>query len=438
MSNTSFSVKMRSILTLLFLFIFSSSSFAQIATNRLDSLFNILEAEQLAKGEITITQNGKVLYRKSFDTDDVNKTKYRIGSITKVFTAALTFQLIDAQKLALTDRLAKFFPNLPNADKITIEQLLGHRSGLANYTDNTDFDNWKLKPKSQEELLALIKGQKPDFEPNSRASYCNTNYLLLSFILEQVYKKSYSTILSEKIIKPVGLKNTYYGSYAGYGETEAISYKYLNNQWNAEPAVNLNNFSGAGAIISTTDDLCQFISVLFQGKIVSKKSLETMKRLQDRYGKGLFPYGNESHPGFGHNGKTEGFASSLQYYPEKKLAIAYCTNGEVYTKTKILDHVFKACFGLPDTLPTFCPIQLSDQQLNNFIGTYRSNNGMGITSHIQNGQLLLSLKGQDFELLPIGPSEFRNKPFGCFFDFAKEGKQLLIHDVESTYELEKR
>ena len=347
------------------------------------------------------------------------------------------YQLIETQQLRLTDKISRFFPDLPNANKITIAQLLGHRSGLASFTTHTEYDSWKEQPKTHAELLTMIKNQKPDFEPGAKADYNNSNYLLLSYILEQLYQKSYKAIVTEKIIQPLGLEHTYYGDQVGFQAQEAISYKYFNNRWKEDRAAYLDNFSGAGALLSTPADLCQFMISLFSGRLLRQPSLDTMKQMQDGYGKGLFPYGDTSYPGFGHNGKTEGFGASLQYYPQSHLAIAYCTNGEVYPKAKILNHVLKACLGMADTIPTFKPIKLATSQLEGFTGRYGASSGMEIVSRLETGKLLLSLKGQDFELTPIATNEFWNKAYGFFFRFAKVGKQLLITDVEDEYELTK-
>src|ERR1700744_415461 len=116
---------------------------SQVNRARLDSLFQYLTAKDLAIGSLAITQNGKVIYQHSFGKDQTPGTEYRIGSITKVFTALFIYQLIDTHRVSLTDKLSRYFPDLPNANKITIAQLLGHRSGLANFTNNTDFDTWK-------------------------------------------------------------------------------------------------------------------------------------------------------------------------------------------------------------------------------------------------------------------------------------------------------
>ncbi|WDF77309.1 serine hydrolase [Mucilaginibacter sp. KACC 22773] len=408
---------------------------AQIDRARLDSLFHYLSTGDLAIGSLTITQNGKMIYQRSFGKDQNPSTEYRIGSITKVFTAILTYQLIDGRRLTLSDRLSLFFPGLPNADKVTVAQLLGHRSGLANFTNNTDFDTWKDQPKTHAELLEMISRQKPDFEPDAKADYNNSNYLLLGYIAEKLYGQPYQNVVTNQIIRPLGLKHTYYGEKVGFMPGEATSYKYFDSNWKPDRAVCLDNFGGAGALISTPRDLCSFITALFSGKLISAGSLAIMKTMRDGYGKGLFPYGDALNPGFGHNGKTEGFGSSMQYYPKEGLAIAYCTNGEVFPKARILDHIFKACFHISDTLETFQSVQLDSTRLSAFTGTYSAPSGMQVVNRLDKGKLLISVKGKDFELTAISPNEFWNKPFGFFFYFDDGGKRLLLQDVGDVYEL---
>lgn len=406
---------------------------------KLDSLFNILAAQNLAIGSIAITQNGKLIYERTFGKGQTGTTLYRIGSITKVFTAVMIYELIDEKKIFLEDTLAAFFRGLPNAGQITIADMLGHRSGLPNFTAlSTNFDTWKGQPQTHEQLLDLIRNQRPDFNPGAKADYNNSNFLLLGYILEKIYHKPYKDIVRERIINKVGLSNTYYGDHAGFQGDETASYKYADNQWQQEKAVYLDNFSGAGAIISTPGDLCKFVKAIFNGELISRASIVRMTRIEkDGYGWGLFPYGDDPHPGYGHNGKTEGFASSIQYYPGNDLAIGYCTCGEVYPKDLILDAVFKICFREPMLIPTFMTTKLTDRQLEPFVGTYQGDNGLQVSSSADSDRLQLKLKGQEFILEPFSDHEFRNVRFGFFFDFDRDGKQLVIHDAASTYTLHK-
>ena len=159
---------------------------------KLDSLFNILAEKNKAMGSLTISKNGTVLYNKaigySFISDNEKKTstnitKYRIGSISKMFTATMIFQLIEEGKIKLTTTLDTYFPNIPNANKITISNLLNHRSGIHNLTDNPDYTTWMTQPKTHDEILSIISKSKVDFQPNEKASYSNSNYIILGYII---------------------------------------------------------------------------------------------------------------------------------------------------------------------------------------------------------------------------------------------------------------
>lgn len=415
---------------------------------KLDSLFNNLVSNNMGMGSIAISKNGRVIYQRAFGNAAMSpadtikataNTEYRLGSITKMFTATLIFQLIEKKKLNLTDKLSDYFPAVPNANRITISNLLYHRSGLADFTKNTDFDNWSDKPQTQTQLVDRIIKQKPDFEPNAMADYNNSNYLLLGYIIEKICKKPYKEVLNERIINKLSLSKTYYGENAPDPKKEAISYKYMNNQWHRDKAVWLDNFSGCGAIISTPADMLKFMEALFTGKLISKSSLSQMQTFVDDYGMGMFGFDFDTHKGFGHNGKTEGFASSLTYYPADGLAIAYCTNAEIYHKAKILDGVLNICFNKNYTIPTFKPVKLTAFQLDTYTGTYTSRSpAIQVVLTNTGNHLQSETHGQLIDLVALGNNEFYSKAFGFFFDFDLTSKKMTIRDVEANYVLDKQ
>src|SRR5690606_7596170 len=121
-----------------------------------------------------------------------------------------------------------------------------------------------------------------EFEPGSKAAYSNSNYVLLSYILEDLYKKPYSEILSQKILKPLKLSNTYYGGKTDLGKGEVHSYKFA-GVWQKENQTDMSIPVGAGAIVSSLPDLAKFFDALFTGKIISAPSLEKMKTMRDGY-----------------------------------------------------------------------------------------------------------------------------------------------------------
>ncbi|GAB3917705.1 serine hydrolase domain-containing protein [Larkinella terrae] len=442
---------MRKFLSVVFLGLFLGlPGFGQtLDTKKLDSLFDALNSRNLALGNIAISSNGKVAYRRAvgfaaLEGDQTRKatteTRYRIGSVSKLFTAVMIFQLIDEGKLSLEQKLAAFFPELPNASKITIGQLLSHRSGLHNYTaDDTGFPDWMDKPKSHEEMLHVIAAKTPDFEPGARSEYCNTNYLLLSYILEKTGKMPYARALEQRITSKISLKDTYYGQKISPENHESRSYKYAEGSWKSQKETDLSIHSGAGAIVSTPTDLVKFIEALFAHRLVKPASLERMKTMVDGYGMGLFPYDFGAKTGYGHNGRIEEFYSALRYFPETKLAIAYCTNGILYPRTDILDAVLKISFRKPDTIPFSQPNLLKSKDLDAYLGSYSSTQlPIVVTCTKAGSQLVLETKGKSFEVVPINSNYFMHAPTGTFFEFHPDKGELLIKETDNVYELRRK
>ncbi len=155
------------------------SSFAQnINAVKLDSLFQILEAKDKYMGSIAISESGKLLYTKSIGKDDIenNKssaitTKYRIGSISKMFTTCLIFKAVEENKIDLNQTIEKYFPTIQNANKITIGNLLNHRSVIHNFTNDENYMSYFTAPKTEKEMVEIITIGKSDFEPNTKADY---------------------------------------------------------------------------------------------------------------------------------------------------------------------------------------------------------------------------------------------------------------------------
>ena len=294
-----------------------SSAQQKLNVSKLDSFITSLSKKDLALGSLAISKNGKLQYQRAFGYSYIdsnhkveanNQTKYRIGSISKMFTAVMIFQLIEEGKICLDEKLDVYYPNLPNAGKITVNDLLYHRSGLHEYTKDTGFE----EAKTQQDLLKIIKDRGADFEPGSKAEYCNSNYLLLGYIIEQVCRMPYPEVLKKRITSKIGLKDTYYGNSIDIGEHESASYKYSDSNWKKQKETNLSLLGGAGSIVATPSDLVKFIEDLFSYKLVSKSSLDRMKTLIDGYGMGMFPNKYGSLPSFGHNGKIEELLKELR------------------------------------------------------------------------------------------------------------------------------
>lgn len=426
-------MKSRSFFSFLFV-LFSATSFAQEQKFlTLDSLFQILDGNNRFMGSLSISENGKVTYSKTIGKADLASgkssdklTKYRIGSISKMFTACLIFQAIEENKLSLTQNINRFFPKITSAKEISIGNLLNHRSGIHNFTNDTNYFNYYTASKSKKEMLEIIQASGSDFKSNSKAEYSNSNYILLSFILEKIYNKSYEELLDIKIIQPQGLKNTYFGKKLELAKNECASYRF-SGKWELEKETNSSVSLGAGGIVSTTEDLLFFISNLFEGKIINTASLEQMTKLEDGYGMGIFPVPFYDKNGFGHTGGIDGFSSFLYIFPEEKISIALTSNGSRFNNNDIAIAALSDCFDKPFTLPSFYAVELTSADLDKYLGSY-ANPEMPIKISITKDSfsLIAQATGQlSFTLELIGKDSFEFSPAGVEIQFMPQ-KNLLI------------
>ena len=260
----------------------------------LDQFFDRLAEKNKAMGSLTIAKDGNVLYTRAIGYSQIDgtekkpltaSTRYRIGSITKTFTAAMILQLVEERKLKVTDTLDKFFPQIPNAQKITIAQILSHRSGIHDSRPSS-----KTNAVTKDELLTIISKGTPDFEPDAKNRYSNSGYILLGLILEKLTGKTYGEAVEERITSKLGLKDTYVTTgNIDVNKNEALTYRYpgdLEPESETHPSL----LFSAGAIVSTPNDMAKFIQALFDGKIVSKESLDQMKTMRDDEGLGMVTF----------------------------------------------------------------------------------------------------------------------------------------------------
>jgi D-alanyl-D-alanine carboxypeptidase len=400
----------------------------------LDSLFQILDENNRFMGTLSISESGKIIYSKSIGKDDVasgklsnNLTKYRIGSISKMFTACIIFKAIEEEKINLNQTIHRYFPKIENAKKITIANLLNHRSGIHNFTSDTSYLSYYTTLKSNDEMLKIIEALDSDFKPNSKFEYSNSNYVLLTFILEEIYGKSYEDLLSEKIIQPLGMKNTYFGEKLELAKNECASYRF-SGKWELEKETHSSISLGAGGIVSTTEDLLIFITNLFEGKIINTASLVQMMKLEDGFGMGIFSVPFNEEIGFGHNGAIDGFSSFLYTFPEAKTSIALTSNGSRININDIAIAAMSACYNLPVELPSFYDVELISADLDKYLGTY-SNAEMPIKIFITKDSLTLIAQatGQmSFTLDAIGKDKFEFAAVGVEIEFIPEKNMLIL------------
>lgn len=352
---------------------------AQDYKTKLDQYLSRLAEKNQAMGNLVIAQNARPLYSRSIGYAQVNgaeakpltgKSRFRIGSITKMFTAAMVLQLAEEGKLRLSDTLGMFFPQIPNAGKITLLQIFSHRSGIPNVRRE---NKTNTLPMPQEEMLALIVNAKPDFEPGTQHAYSNTGYQVLGLILEKVTGKPYAQNLQERITSPIGLNDTYMATgKIDVNNNEALTYMRLGSEWKPVPETHPSILFSAGAIVSTPNDLVKFIQALFDGKIVSAEHLGQMTTIVDGDGLGITTFTFAGKTFYGHTGGADNYGAWLAYLPEEKLAVAYTTNAKVYPVGNIVSGAIDIYYGKPFQIPAFETVAISPEVLDKYTGVYSS------------------------------------------------------------------
>jgi len=425
----------------------SQIGFAQtnFDTVKLNEYFNTIEENNKFMGSVAISKNGEVIYSKAIGFADIEKrlkasekTKYRIGSITKTFTTVLVLKANEEEKLDLNQTIDKWFPGIKNSNRITVKALLNHRSGIHNFTNDSDYLTWNTQPKTEKEMVEIIEKGGSDFQPDSKAEYSNSNFVLLTYILEKVFNESYSDLLQEHIVKPIGLTNTYVFGEIITSDNECKSYKFVGS-WKEEPETDFTVPLGAGAITSTPIDLTKFADALFGGKLLTNESLGIMKTIKDGYGIGLFQIPFYKSSGYGHSGGIDGFSSVYSYFPDGKISYALTSNGTNMNNNDISIAVLSAVYDKPYEIPIFTTFNLTSEDLDKYLGVYSSSQiPLKITITKDGNTLIAQGTGQPvFPLEATDKDKFKFEQAGAKFEFNPTEKTMILFQGGGKIEFKK-
>lgn len=422
---------MKKQLSILFLFL-SVTTFAQdvrASLGRIDSLLNHLNEHDKFMGSLCIMQGDEVVFKQAYGYSEATKgiranggTKYKIGSITKTFTATMIMQLVEEKKILLTTKLNRFFPKIENAEKITIEQLLYQRTGIKDYANaDATLTDVLDKPNMRALIMKKIENYTSTFEPDSKHEYSNSNYFILGEIIEKVTKKTYAENLKNRITGKLYLKNTYYTSEkTDVTKRESYSYTFNGEYWDKVDEWNNDIAFSSGGIISTPEDLTKFIRELLKGKLVSPASVELMKTLKDTYGMALirFPFGERKF--FGHNGRIEGFESTMGYYQQDDMTISLISNGVNYSQNDIMLGILSIYYKSPYRFPVF--ETLNPERIKDYVGTYASKDiPLKVKIFEKSGALYGQATGQpEFPMTYASEDLFYFQAGGIEMEFSKD------------------
>ena len=365
-----------------------------------------IDKKKVASYAVGVLKDGRLILARGYGLADLEndvpataETVYRLGSITKQFTAMAILQLAEQGKLSVDDELTKFLPDYPLAGhKVTVHQLLNHTSGIRSYTSLKDFFKRARGDFSHDELLALFKNEPFDFDSGTKWSYNNSGYYLLGLIIEKASGQSYEKYLDEHIFRPVGMRATRYGHLRPLIRHRAMGYKPSGGNLINDDPISMDAPGAAGALVSTVLDLLKWSQALEAGDLLSSASYEAMYRattLADAkkqpygYGWGLGQLG--THRKLSHGGGINGFSTMIARYPDERLAVIVLANTAGADAGGVERRIAKFVLGVEDKpildLPTDAEL------LERFVGKYQLTEGkVEITIH--DGKLCVTPQGQ--------------------------------------------
>lgn len=428
------------------------SSFGQSSINTNKILRQYLDVQQKRigfNGVVLITKNGRTLYKEIVGKASIElnvplslNSEFKIASISKSFTAMLILQASRENKLNLNDSLATFFPEIKDIAwrKITIEQLLSHRSGVPHNEGISDYWSFtSLLALNRPQALTQIFKMKLLFPPGTDVKYSSPGYFLLASILENVYHKDYPSILKEKITAPLGMNHT------GIFNTKVIipnmsfTYHLLGDSLIVAPYRDFSLMKGSGDMYSNAEDLSKwtnsFASDVWDNKIKEQTfSPHTNKGLHDnddRYGYGWFirPASKSLKSAYYVGGGTYGCSAIAVWYPAEKISVTVMSNVSVLPVNEIWTDIEKIIFNKPFELPQLKrSLNMSPEQLKKFSGLYKSNTqGMELLIAADKGQLYTKLGNNPaFEIYPDSSLEFYGKKVNIKFTFQEDEEGSII------------
>lgn len=419
--------------------------------NYISNIFKKLQIDTMPGASVLVAQNGNIVYQKGFGYADIEKkipvtpdTKFKIGSVSKQFTAVAILKLQEEGKIKTEDKLSKYIPDFPRGNEVTIYQLLTHTSGIHDYSFQQNFE--MTKPITPQALLDIIKKLPYDFNPGERYLYNNSGYFILGYIVAQLSGKTLGEYLNETFFKPLGMNNTgiYEKNIALNNEAQGYS---INGKTVKKADFQEMSWAlGVGSIYSTTKDLYKWNEAIFNGKVLSDTTLKvafapTVLNSSGKvdYGFGLFLTTNGRLKFIQHSGVNSGFFAYLERQPENKLTVCVLCNslptpegidpilnGQAISEF-ILQNKMEKLNISADTI-------VSENILKKYVGRYNYGHGKAMLVTLKDKQLFGQMTAMEASpLMPISENEFNFKAMNAKIKFLSDTSSMVDRLIQYQY-----
>lgn len=424
-------------ITLIMVFISGNVFANDEVVHKIDQYLDTYSDYGSFSGTVLVAKDGNIIINKAYGKADYEldvrnsiDSKYRIGSLTKQFTAAAILQLDEKGLLDLDKKISNYVSDFSNADKITIKNLLNHTSGIYDYTRSKEFRNNLSNKVELKNVIDIFRNKELNFNPGDKYEYSNSNYFLLGYIIEKITEMSYEEYLRENILNPLGMKNT------GFAYHDRII-KNRSTGYTLNPDGSKSNIyhddatyaHGAGALYSTTRDLLKWDQALYTDKILTDGSLKKMfTKYKNNYGFGIKideVFGKNK---YYHHGATMGYTASINRFIDDKVTIVVLTNLNGTPIEKIVKDISAIVFNEDYYLPK--KYNLDKDEFINYEGKYKMDSNRQVIVKSINDKYYIKLgRSPYFEMAPTGNNEFVIKVFAEMVEFNKNNDEITIHHL---------
>jgi CubicO group peptidase (beta-lactamase class C family) len=406
------------------------------AAEKLDAYLQAWVDQDMFSGVVFVAQQGQVLLHRAYGQADRDRnvantlnTRFRIGSLTKSFTGFIVLRLEEQGYWSLNDPLINYLPDYPLGERITLDMLLNHRSGIVDHTTLPDFQTVRrVQVCPLEKTIAAFKNLPLDFDPGAKFKYSSSNYILLGYLIEKVTGKTFAEVLRQEVLKPLDISDTGFLHYQDPPEGLARGYRRKDRRIIPARSRVMQNAHGSGALYSTTSDLYTWCRAFSADRPLDEFIRDRISDCPHRE----YAYGWAKAHFFGklawaHGGDTEGFKSWIMRFPQESVTVIVLSNFEHCMEDRIGVDLAAIVLGESYRFPRKAVVGKDTlAQYQAYVGTYQVKPGLTFRITRQGEQLFCQLTGQEpMELHPESEDTFFIREVDANIVFNRDTKRSV-------------
>ncbi len=391
-------------------------------------------------GAVLVSKDGETLFGKGYglanaehQVPNTTQIKFRLGSITKQFTAMAILVLKERGKLKVEDPVGKYLDNAPKAwEGVTIHHLLTHTGGVPSYTDDPAYPKKMMMPETVKSMIARFRDKPLDFKPGEKFHYSNSGYFLLGAIIEKLSGKSYEAFLKEAIFDPLGMKDTGYDHSDTLLPGRASGYTFDGEGLKNADYLDMTQPYAAGSLYSTVEDLARWDRALDDGKLISKETYAKMYApFKNSYAYGWMVTTTKGRKEIQHGGGINGFVTENLRYPDQKLCVVVLCNVLPSNPGRVAHDLAAIVLGEPYKLPTSRKVAKVNPKIYDlYVGRYQIAPKVIATFTREEDRFMTQITNQPkFEVFPESETVFFLKVVDATITFVKDDKGKVTHLV---------